>query len=37
MQILFEPEPANKESNAHIAAVLAFQYITETVDEDDSA
>jgi len=40
MQILFDPEPVNKESNAHIAAVLAYQYITETVNEaveDESA
>jgi hypothetical protein len=39
MQILFDPEPANKESNAHIAAVLAYQHITDKVkelDEDDT-
>jgi hypothetical protein len=35
MQILFDPEPVNKESNAHIAAVLAYQYITEKVNEAD--
>jgi hypothetical protein len=37
MQILFEPEQVNKESNAHIAAVLAYQYITQKVDEDEPA
>ena len=40
MQILFDPEPVNKESNAHIAAVLAYQYVAEKVkelDEDESA
>lgn len=40
MQISFDPEPVNKESNAHIAAVLAYQYITkkvEELDEDESA
>lgn len=33
VQILFEPEQVSKESNAHVAAVLAHQYITKTVDE----
>jgi hypothetical protein len=33
VQILFEPKQANKESNAHVAALLAHQYITKTVDE----
>jgi hypothetical protein len=36
---LFDPEPVSKESNAHIAAVLAYQYITkkvEELDEDDT-
>lgn len=33
MQILFDPEPASKESNAHLAAILAYQYITKKVDE----
>ena len=33
VQILFEPEKVSKESNAHLAAVLAHQYITKTVDE----
>ena len=40
MQILFDPEPVNKESNAHVAAVLAYQYITKKVkeiEEDESA
>jgi len=35
MQILFDPEPVNKESNAHIAAVLAYQYVAEKVNEAD--
>ena len=35
MQILFDPEPVNKESNAHIAAVLAYQYVAEIVNEAD--
>jgi len=33
VQILFEPETPNKESNAHIAAILAHQYIVNKVDE----
>ncbi len=33
VQIFFEPEQVSKESNAHVAAVLAHQYITKTVDE----
>ena len=33
IQILFEPEKPSKESNAHIAAVIAHQYITKKVDE----
>jgi len=33
VQILFEPEQVSRESNAHVAAVLAHQYITKTVDE----
>lgn len=33
MQILFDPEPINKESNAHIAAVLAYQHIADKVSE----
>jgi hypothetical protein len=33
MQILFDPEPVSKKSNAHIAAVLAYQYVTEKVKE----
>ena len=33
VQITFEPEQPNKESNAHIAAVLAYQYIVKKVDE----
>lgn len=40
IQILFEPEQPNKESNAHIAAILAHQYIVEKVNEaaqDESA
>ena len=41
MQILFAPtNNPNKESNAHIAAVLAYKYITEKVNEaveDESA
>lgn len=40
IQITFEPETPNKESNAHIAAVLAHQYIVKKVDEayiDESA
>ena len=28
----FDPEPVKKESNAHIAAVLAYQYVTEKVN-----
>ena len=40
VQILFEPETPNKESNAHVAAILAHQYIVKKVDEayaDESA
>ena len=33
IQITFEPETPNKESNAHIAAVLAHQYIVKKVNE----
>ena len=33
VQITFEPEQVNKESNAHVAAVLAHQYIVKKVDE----
>lgn len=33
IQILFEPEKPSKDSNAHVAAILAHQYITEKVDE----
>lgn len=33
IQILFEPETPSKESNAHVAAILAHQYITKKVDE----
>lgn len=33
VQILFEPETPNKESNAHIAAILAHQYIVNKVEE----
>lgn len=32
VQITFEPEQPNKESNAHIAAVLAHQYIVKKVE-----
>jgi|APGre2960657404_1045060.scaffolds.fasta_scaffold203454_1 hypothetical protein len=40
VQILFEPEQPSKESNAHVAAILAHQYIVQKVDEayeDESA
>ena len=40
IQITFDPEQPNKESNAHIAAILAHQYIVKKVDEaykDESA
>lgn len=33
VSVTFEPETPNKESNAHIAAVLAHQYIVKKVDE----
>ena len=33
IQILFDPEKPDKESNAHIAAILAHQYVTEKVNE----
>ena len=33
IQILFDPEKPNKESNAHIAAILAHQYIVDKVEE----
>lgn len=33
IQITFDPEQPNKESNAHIAAILAHQYIVKKVDE----
>ena len=33
VQITFEPEQVNKESNAHVAAVLAHQYIVKKVEE----
>lgn len=33
IQILFEPETPNKDMNAHVAAILAHQYITQKVDE----
>jgi hypothetical protein len=33
IQILFEPEKPDKESNAHVAAILAHQYVTEKVNE----
>lgn len=33
IQITFDPETPNKESNAHVAAILAHQYITQKVDE----
>lgn len=32
-QILFEPKEFNQESNAHIAAVIAYQFVTKKVDE----
>ena len=32
VQITFEPEQLNKESNAHVAAVLAHQYIVKKVE-----
>lgn len=40
VQITFEPEKPNKESNAHVAAILAHQYIVKKVEEatqDESA
>ena len=33
IQILFEPEKPDKQSNAHVAAILAHQYVTEKVNE----
>jgi hypothetical protein len=33
IQITFDPEQPNMESNAHIAAILAHQYIVKKVDE----
>jgi hypothetical protein len=33
VQVLFEPEQVSKESNAHLAAALAHQYITNAIDE----
>ena len=33
IQILFEPENPSKDSNAHVAAILAHQHITEKVNE----
>lgn len=33
IQILFEPEKPSKDSNAHVAAILAHQYITKKVNE----
>lgn len=33
IQILFEPEQVNKDSSAHLAAIIAHQYITKKVDE----
>lgn len=33
VSIAFEPETPNKESNAHIAAIIAHQYIVKKVDE----
>lgn len=33
VQITFEPEHPNKESNAHIAAIIAHQYIVNKVEE----
>lgn len=35
-QIVFEGGEANKDSNAHIAAVLAYKHITETLSEDEN-
>lgn len=32
VSITFEPETPNKESNAHIAAILAHQYIVKKVE-----
>lgn len=32
VQVTFEPETLNKESNAHIAALLAHQYIVKKVE-----
>jgi hypothetical protein len=32
VQITFEPDQLNKESNAHVAAVLAHQYIVKKVE-----
>ena len=32
VQITFEPEQLNRESNAHVAAVLAHQYIVKKVE-----
>lgn len=34
-QLVFEGGEANKDSNAHIAAVLAYKHITETLSEED--
>ena len=33
IQILFEPENPSKDSNAHVAAILAHQYIVKKIDE----
>jgi hypothetical protein len=33
MQILLDPAPFNKESNAHIAAAMAYKYITSELDK----
>ena len=33
-QISFEGDEINKDSNAHIAAVLAYKYITETLQDE---
>lgn len=35
-QIVFEGGEANKDSNAHIAAVLAYKHITETLSEAEN-
>jgi len=33
IQIVLEPEQVNKDSNAHLAAIIAHKYITNKVDE----